>query len=145
MCRGSGGLSPNSHPVFSAPAPSELGTLCTHPCARTFPRTFEVVHAAQRAFPPRIKCSGPISEPKRQARTPPRGCSQSHLWLEAREDVIPKATNQVLNWKGQWNGWECSMKRWSGPGAGAGLKGDRMCSIYGTWFKMLNGKGRRQL
>lgn len=54
------------------------------------------------------------------------------LWVRYQIEALNQTPNQTT----QRNGWKHSI-RWSWLG-GAGLKGDRMCSIYEAWFKMLN-------
>lgn len=62
--------------------------------------------------PPCLKCVDPSSQPRRYKLEPfCEACSQRVNYGEKpMEDVIPKALNQTLTWKRQWNGWEHSMK-----------------------------------
>lgn len=77
----------------------------------TFSWTFAITSAAQRNFPPCLKCVGPTSQPRRYAGAP-LWClfPESHLQWETdgRRDSqgsepVSKLDNAVI-------GWECSTK-----------------------------------
>lgn len=74
-------LIPFSHELSSCPL--ELRDPLSLPCSSTFSRTFAIAYAAQREFPPCLKCVGPTSQPRRHVTAPLWGLfPKSHLWWE---------------------------------------------------------------
>lgn len=128
--------------MSSAPTPSGFRNPLSLHILKHFLMNVHHGLCSSKGFPPCLKCVGSTSQSRRLSESLCEACSQRVTQGEKRiEDVIPKALNQTPNQTTQRNGWTHSI-RWSWLG-GAGLKGDRMCSIYGAWFKMLNTEDRR--